>query len=251
MTYITSVSDLYLSIGMQHSQEHSVQMDGSWKKALSGEFDKAYFQQIRYFLQAEKRAGKTIYPPGNRIFHAYNSTPFDAVKVVILGQDPYHGPGQAHGLSFSVPDGVPPPPSLVNIFKELEQDVGMARPAHGNLEHWAAQGVLLLNAMLTVEARQPGSHKEIGWQYFTDATIRALSEQRSGIVFMLWGAFAQVKQELIDGTRHLILKAAHPSPFSAYKGFFGCRRFSKANAWLKEHQMTPINWQLPVRIGEQ
>ena len=171
--------------------------------------------------------------------------------MVILGQDPYHGPGQAHGLSFSVPDGVPPPPSLVNIFKELEQDVGMARPAHGNLEHWAAQGVLLLNAMLTVEARQPGSHKEIGWQYFTDATIRALSEQRSGIVFMLWGAFAQVKQELIDGTRHLILKAAHPSPFSAYKGFFGCRHFSKANAWLKEHQMTPINWQLPVRIGEQ
>jgi uracil-DNA glycosylase len=247
MTCVTSFPDLYLSRSMQHSQAHPIQMEESWKAALSGEFDKAYFQQIRYFLQAEKRAGKTIYPPGNRIFHAYNTTPFNAVKVVILGQDPYHGPGQAHGLSFSVPDGIMPPPSLVNIFKELEQDIGMVKPLHGNLESWAQQGVLLLNAMLTVEARQPGSHKAIGWQYFTDATIRVLSEHRSHLVFLLWGAFAQAKEVLIDSSKHLILKAAHPSPFSAHKGFFGCRHFSIANEWLVRHEMSPIDWTLPAK----
>jgi uracil-DNA glycosylase len=176
------------------------------------------------------------------IFHAYDLSPFDAVKVVILGQDPYHGVGQAHGLSFSVPDGIKAPPSLVNIFKELATDMELPRPASGNLENWARQGVFLLNSMLSVEAGQPGSHQKTGWQYFTDATIKTLSDHRSHIVFMLWGAFAQKKAHLIDGKKHLILQAAHPSPFSAHNGFFGCRHFSKANAYLVKNGSSPIDW---------
>ncbi|HQU75201.1 MAG TPA: uracil-DNA glycosylase, partial [Chitinophagales bacterium] len=214
-----------------------IQLEAGWKAVLADEFDKAYFQQIRYLLLAAKRDGKVIFPPGSQIFNAYNLTPFEQVKVVILGQDPYHGPGQAHGLCFSVPEGVKPPPSLVNIFKEQEKDLGIPRPAHGNLETWARQGVFLLNAMLTVESGKPGSHQQIGWQYFTDATIKALSENKEHLVFLLWGAFAQKKAELIDAGKHLILQAAHPSPFSADRGFFGCRHFSKANTYLQEHGM--------------
>jgi uracil-DNA glycosylase len=229
---------------MSDAGAHGVQLEASWAERLADEFEKAYFQQIRYFLKGEIRNGKRIYPPGPQMFHAYNRTPFDKVKVVILGQDPYHGPGQAHGLSFSVPYGVKPPPSLVNIFKELEKDIGMPRPASGNLERWADQGVFLLNAMLSVEGGKPGSHQKIGWQYFTDATIKTLSEEREHLVFLLWGAFARRKAELIDRERHLILEAAHPSPFSADKGFFGCRHFSKANNYLAAHSREPINWQL-------
>ncbi|MCB9018813.1 MAG: uracil-DNA glycosylase [Chitinophagales bacterium] len=221
-----------------------IQLEAGWKAVLADEFDKAYFQQIRYLLLAAKRDGKVIFPPGSQIFNAYNLTPFEQVKVVILGQDPYHGPGQAHGLCFSVPEGVKPPPSLVNIFKEQEKDLGIPRPAHGNLETWARQGVFLLNAMLTVESGKPGSHQQIGWQYFTDATIKALSENKEHLVFLLWGAFAQKKAELIDAGKHLILQAAHPSPFSADRGFFGCRHFSKANTYLQEHGMQTVNWQL-------
>ncbi|HQU39732.1 MAG TPA: uracil-DNA glycosylase [Chitinophagales bacterium] len=221
-----------------------IQLEAGWKAVLADEFDKAYFQQIRYLLLAAKRDGKVIFPPGSQIFNAYNLTPFEQVKVVILGQDPYHGPGQAHGLCFSVPEGVKPPPSLVNIFKEQEKDLGIPRPAHGNLETWARQGVFLLNAMLTVESGKPGSHQQIGWQYFTDATIKALSENKEHLVFLLWGAFAQKKAELIDAGKHLILQAAHPSPFSADRGFFGCRHFSKANTYLQEHGMQKIDWKL-------
>ncbi|HPE97266.1 MAG TPA: uracil-DNA glycosylase [Chitinophagales bacterium] len=221
-----------------------IQLEAGWKAVLADEFDKAYFQQIRYLLLAAKRDGKVIFPPGSQIFNAFNLTPFEQVKVVILGQDPYHGPGQAHGLCFSVPEGVKPPPSLVNIFKEQEKDLGIPRPAHGNLETWARQGVFLLNAMLTVESGKPGSHQQIGWQYFTDATIKALSENKEHLVFLLWGAFAQKKAELIDAGKHLILQAAHPSPFSADRGFFGCRHFSKANTYLQEHGMQKIDWKL-------
>lgn len=229
---------------MSDQSAHGVQLEASWSARLADEFEKAYFQQIRYFLKAELRDGKAIYPPGKLMFHAYHRTPFNKVKVVILGQDPYHGPGQAHGLSFSVPQGLKPPPSLVNIFKELERDIGMPRPASGNLESWADQGVFLLNAMLSVEARQPGSHQKLGWQYFTDATIKTLSEEREHLVFFLWGAFARQKAALIDRERHLILEAAHPSPFSADKGFFGCRHFSKANDYLEKNGIEPVDWNL-------
>jgi len=189
-------------------------------------------------------AGKTIYPPGSLIFNAFNTTPIDNVKVVILGQDPYHGPGQAHGLCFSVSDGVPPPPSLVNIFKELSSDTGVAIPNHGNLTKWAEQGVLLLNASLTVRAAEPMSHSQIGWAEFTNNVIKKISEQKEHVVFMLWGKFAQEKQVLIDETKHLVLKAAHPSPLSAYNGFFGCRHFSKANEYLVRNGIDPVNWAL-------
>ncbi len=205
---------------------------------------KPYFEQIVFFLKQEKQSGKTIYPPGPLIFNAFEKTPFDKVKVVILGQDPYHGAGQAHGLCFSVPDGITPPPSLINIFKELNADTGTPVPASGNLEKWANQGVLLLNAMLTVRANSPASHSKIGWENFTDAVIRLLSDKKHGIVFILWGRFAQDKQELIDATKHHILKAAHPSPFSANNGFFGCRHFSKANELLAQERLEPIDWRL-------
>jgi uracil-DNA glycosylase len=221
-----------------------VQIESSWKQELKAEFTKPYFLQIVTHLKTERATGATIYPPGKLIFNAFQATPFNKVKVVILGQDPYHNPGQAHGLSFSVPDGVAPPPSLVNIFKELKEDIGMPVPARGNLTHWAEQGVLLLNATLTVRANEPNSHSRIGWMDFTDAVIRHISADKEGVVFLLWGSFAQKKQELIDATRHHILKAAHPSPLSAHNGFFGCRHFSKTNALLAQQGKTPIDWSL-------
>lgn len=221
-----------------------VQIEESWKTALKPEFAKTYFQNIVTFLKTEKMANRTIYPPGALIFNAFNTTPFENVKVVILGQDPYHGPGQAHGLCFSVSNGVPPPPSLVNIFKELQTDVGVAIPDHGNLTKWAEQGVLLLNASLTVRAAEPMSHSQIGWAEFTDNVIKKISEEKENVVFILWGKFAGAKQVLIDETKHLVLKAAHPSPLSAYSGFFGCRHFSKANEYLMKNGKDPVNWAL-------
>ncbi len=220
------------------------ELESGWLHALQPEFSKAYFLYIKTFLKSEKKNKKAIYPPGSLIFNAFNQTPFDKVKVIILGQDPYHGEGQAHGLSFSVPDGIKPPPSLVNIFKELQSDLQIPIPQSGNLSHWAQQGVFLLNAMLTVESNQSASHQKIGWQYFTDAAIKQLSEKKEHLVFLLWGKFAQQKKELIDANKHLILEAAHPSPFSAYNGFFGCKHFSKTNAYLAQHNLELINWQL-------
>lgn len=222
----------------------NVQIEPLWKEELKEEFKKPYFEKIVNFLKAEKKEGKTIYPAGPNIFNAFNTTPFNKVKVVILGQDPYHNPNQAHGLSFSVPDKVAPPPSLVNIFKEIHEDLGIAIPHTGNLEKWAKQGVLLLNAALTVEAHQPMSHSKIGWHHFTDDVIRILSERKDHIVFMLWGGFAKSKKDLIDTSKHLVLTAAHPSPLSAHNGFFGSRHFSKANHWLQEHGEKPIDWAL-------
>jgi uracil-DNA glycosylase len=221
-----------------------VKIEESWKEHLKQEFTKPYFLQVVTMLKNEKLGGKTIYPPGSLIFNAFNTTPFDKVKVVLLGQDPYHGPGQAHGLSFSVPKNIAPPPSLINMFRELEQDIGMPIPNHGNLTHWAEQGVLLLNASLTVRANEPMSHSKIGWAEFTDAVIAKVSAGSAHTVFLLWGKFAQEKQPLIDETKHLVLKAAHPSPFSADKGFFGCRHFSKTNAWLVSKGIDPIDWSL-------
>jgi uracil-DNA glycosylase len=222
-----------------------VQIHPSWKKVLKNEFTKTYFQQIATFLKTEKAQGKLIYPPGPLIFNAFNTTPFEEVKVVIIGQDPYHGPGQAHGLSFSVPTGIKPPPSLVNIFKELEKDMGIKMPAqYGNLTKWAEQGVLLLNAALTVRAGEPFSHAKYGWADFTNAAIEAISDHKEGVVFLLWGKFAQEKQVLIDETKHFVLKAAHPSPFSAEKGFFGCKHFSKTNERLMQTGRDPIDWKL-------
>ena len=221
-----------------------VQIEPSWKEVLQHEFTKPYFQQIITFLKTEKASGKIIYPPGGLIFNAFLQTPFNEVKVVILGQDPYHGPGQAHGLSFSVPDNIKPPPSLVNIFKELQQDLGLPIPQNGNLTSWARQGVLLLNAVLTVSARDAASHAKIGWMHFTDAVIKTISQQKEGVIFLLWGKFAHDKQGLIDETKHYVLKAAHPSPFSADKGFFGCKHFSKTNELLIQQAKTPIDWQV-------
>ncbi len=222
----------------------NIQMHESWKTALKAEFEKPYFAELKRFLQAEKAAGKTIYPPGSLIFNAFNSTSFDQVRIVILGQDPYHGPGQAHGLCFSVQHGVKPPPSLVNIYKELQSDVGITLPTHGCLQSWTTQGVFLLNAILTVEANKPASHQKRGWEEFTNATIQQLSLQREGLIFMLWGNFAQQKAALIDERKHTILKAPHPSPFSAHTGFLGCGHFSKANAILTARGEAPVNWQV-------
>ena len=221
-----------------------VKIEASWKEVLQDEFKKPYFKQIAEHLKTEKAQGKTIYPAGPNIFHAFDATPFASVKVVILGQDPYHNPRQAHGLAFSVQPGVPPPPSLINIFKELHTDVGMPIPSHGNLEHWAQQGVLLLNASLTVRANEPMSHSKIGWEKLTDTVIHRVSEQRRHVVFMLWGKFAQQKAVLIDAGKHLLLKSAHPSPLSANNGFFGNRHFSKANEYLVQHGIDPIDWSL-------
>jgi uracil-DNA glycosylase len=221
-----------------------VSIEESWKRALSQEFTMPYFAEIVTFLKAEKALNKVIFPPGKLIFHAFEKTPVEKVKVVILGQDPYHNPGQAHGLSFSVPKGIPMPPSLINIFKEVKNDLGLPIPSHGNLEKWAAEGVLLLNAVLTVRKNEPGSHAKIGWMRFTDSVIEKLSTERSGIVFMLWGKFAHEKQSLIDENKHLVLKAAHPSPFSAEKGFFGCKHFSKTNMYLSKQGMQPIDWKI-------
>lgn len=218
-----------------------VKMESSWKEVLKDEFEKAYFKNLVEFLRNEYQS-QTIYPPGHKIFAALDHTPFDKVKVVILGQDPYHGPGQAHGLSFSVPEGIPLPPSLKNIFKELHSDLGKEIPRSGNLERWAEQGVLLLNATLTVRASQAGSHQKKGWEEFTDAIIQKLSKQNSPIVFILWGAYAQKKGAIIDESKHFILKSAHPSPLSAYNGFFNSQPFSKTNAYLKSIGKEEINW---------
>lgn len=221
-----------------------VKIESSWKEVLKEEFDKPYFQQIPLHLKTEKEQGKKIFPPGSLIFNAFNSTPFDLVKVVILGQDPYHGPGQAHGLCFSVPQGILKPPSLMNIFKELHDDTGVPIPDHGNLTHWAQQGVFLLNASLTVRSGEPMSHSKIGWSEFTDNVIRKISEKKKNIVFLLWGKFAQEKRILIDESKHLVLKAAHPSPLSAHAGFLGCKHFSKTNEYLMKNGVDPIDWKL-------
>jgi uracil-DNA glycosylase len=220
-----------------------VKIEKTWKDALESEFEKPYFASLVRFLHSEKAEGKTIYPSGNQIFKAFELTPLNEVKVVILGQDPYHGPGQAMGLSFSVPDGVPAPPSLKNIFKEIETDLGVEMSGKPNLEDWARQGVLLLNAILTVEGCKAASHSKIGWEQFTDAAIRTISEKCNGVVFMLWGNFARSKAELIDSSRHLILQAAHPSPL-ARGAFFGSRHFSKANSYLASIGKSEINWKL-------
>lgn len=219
----------------------NVQIEASWKQALAEEFEQPYFSALVQFLHEEKRTGKVIYPPGPLIFNAFNLTPFDQVKVVILGQDPYHGPGQAHGLSFSVPDGIKPPPSLVNIYKELQTDLGIAPRTTGNLESWARQGVFLLNAILSVRQAEPASHSQIGWQTFTDAVIRKLSEERDGLIFLFWGNYARKKKDLIDLRKHRVLEAAHPSPL-ARGAFFGCRHFSQTNEILKRMGKTPIEW---------
>ncbi len=220
-------------------------MEPGWKNALQSEFEKPYMAALKSFLLGEKARGSQVYPPGNQIFAAFNLTPFDKVKVVILGQDPYHGAGQAHGLSFSVPDGVRPPPSLQNIFKEIQNDLGIQISlTKGDLSKWASQGVLLLNAILTVQANQAASHQEKGWEQFTDQVIKILSEKKDGLVFILWGKFAQSKESLIDGSRHLIIKSAHPSPFSAFSGFFGSKPFSKTNEYLIKHGRDPIDWNV-------
>ncbi len=221
-----------------------VQIEDSWKEKLKDEFNKPYFSHIVNHLKTEREQKKVIYPPGKMIFNAFNSTPFNKVKVLILGQDPYHGPGQAHGLCFSVQPGVPPPPSLVNIFKELQTDIGMERPENGDLSKWAAEGVFLLNASLTVRAGEPMSHAKIGWAQFTDAVIKKIAEEKEHIVFLLWGKFAQEKAAFIDESKHCILKAAHPSPLSAHAGFLGCRHFSATNQYLMEKGIEPVDWKL-------
>ena len=220
-----------------------VRIEQSWKEALASEFEKPYFESLVAYLHEEKAAGKTIFPPGSQIFKAFDMTPVKDVKVVILGQDPYHGPGQAHGLSFSVPLGVTAPPSLKNIFKEIESDLGVRMSGCPNLEKWASQGVLLLNAVLTVRSGEAASHSKIGWEQFTDAVIKYISDNCEGVVFMLWGNFARTKSALIDHSRHHVLEAAHPSPL-ARGAFFGCRHFSRANAALTASGRTPIDWQL-------
>ncbi|WP_019834296.1 uracil-DNA glycosylase [Sphingomonas sp. PR090111-T3T-6A] len=230
-----------------------VKLHESWREPLGGEFASPYMAALKDFLVAEKAAGKRIFPKGGEWFRALDLTPLDQVRVVILGQDPYHGEGQAHGLCFSVQPGVRPPPSLVNIYKELKTDLGIDPPRHGFLEHWAKQGVLLLNSVLTVEMGLAASHRDRGWEKFTDAVIRLVAARQEPVVFLLWGSYAQKKAGFIPsverGGHHLVLKAAHPSPLSAHNGFFGCRHFSKANAFLKERGMTPIDWALPAAAG--
>lgn len=222
----------------------NVKIEPGWAKVLKPEFEKPYFEGIVKFLKEEKAAGKIIYPPGPEIFSAFTLTPFEQVKAVLIGQDPYHGAGQAHGLCFSVRKGVTVPPSLVNMYKELKADLDIDPPNHGFLQQWAEQGLLMLNASLTVEAGKPMSHSKIGWEQFTDAVIRTISDQKEGVVFLLWGKFAQQKEALIDTSKHFVLKAAHPSPFSATAGFFGSRPFSQTNKLLKQQGKEPINWQL-------
>lgn len=220
------------------------QIHDSWKEILFDEFQKSYFINLKQFLLEDKKQYR-IYPPGSAIFNAFNQTPYSNVRVVIIGQDPYHGTGQAHGLCFSVPFGIKPPPSLVNIFKEIRDDLGLPIPNHGNLDYWAMQGVLLMNATLTVRANQPGSHQGKGWEEFTNTVIVKLSETKENLVFLLWGKYAQNKEELIDTKRHHILRAPHPSPFSANSGFFGCKHFSKTNEILEKNGVEPIDWRVP------
>ncbi|MBO7232376.1 MAG: uracil-DNA glycosylase [Bacteroidales bacterium] len=219
-----------------------VRIDASWKQHLQPEFNKAYFANLVTFVK-NAYATQTVYPPAKYIFNAFDLCPFDQVKVVILGQDPYHEPGQAHGLSFSVPEGIALPPSLQNIFMEIENDLGYAPMRHGNLERWAKQGVLLLNATLSVQAHQAGSHQNKGWEQFTDAVIAALSKEREHLVFLLWGSYAQRKGAVIDASKHLVLKSVHPSPLSAYRGFFGNHQFSQANQYLMQHGLSAIDWK--------
>jgi uracil-DNA glycosylase len=219
-----------------------VKIDTSWKSKLYKEFEKEYFIKLADFVKEEYKI-KTIYPPGGLIFNAFNICPFQDVKAVIIGQDPYHGPGQAHGLCFSVREGVDFPPSLINIFKEIESDIGIEKPKSGNLERWATQGVLLLNATLTVRAHQAGSHQKKGWEQFTDSVINILNNEKKNLVFFLWGAYALKKGETIDRSKHLVLESVHPSPLSASRGFFGNRHFSRCNEYLSEHNISPINWQ--------
>jgi uracil-DNA glycosylase len=219
-----------------------VKIEPTWKSKLHEEFEKEYFIKLAEFIKEEYRL-KTIYPPGSLIFNSFNLCPFNNVKAVIIGQDPYHGPGQAHGLCFSVREGVAFPPSLINIFKEIESDFGIHRPVNGNLERWAAQGVLLLNATLTVRAHQAGSHQKKGWEEFTDSVIGTLNNEMNNLVFFLWGAYAQKKGESIDRSRHLVLESVHPSPLSASRGFFGNKHFSRCNEYLVKHSIEPINWQ--------
>ncbi|MDP5210651.1 uracil-DNA glycosylase [Microbulbifer sp. 2205BS26-8] len=230
---------------------NNIKIHPSWYAVLREEFEQPYMAQLRQFLRGEKAAGKRIYPPGGQIFNAFNSTPFDQVKVVILGQDPYHGSGQAHGLCFSVLPGVRIPPSLQNIYQELHMDMGIAPAHHGCLQPWAEQGVLLLNATLTVEDSRAGAHQGRGWERFTDVAIHKLAEQREGLVFILWGSYAQKKGGFIDRNKHLVLRAPHPSPLSAHRGFFGTRPFSQANHWLKQRGQAPIDWKLPEVNGLQ
>ena len=226
----------------------SVRLEESWKEALAGEFASPYMAQLKDFLKAEREVGKWIFPKGSEYFRALDLTPLDKVKVVILGQDPYHGDGQAHGLCFSVQPGVRPPPSLVNIYKEMESDLGIVPPRHGFLESWAKQGVLLLNSVLTVERGQAASHQGQGWEKFTDAVIRQVNELPHPVVFILWGSYAQKKAAFVDAKRHLVIKSPHPSPLSAHNGFFGSKPFSKANAFLRDHGMKEIDWQLPETV---
>ncbi len=228
-----------------------IQLEPSWKKELAAEFEQPYMQNLSEFLRQQKAQGRTIFPPGKQIFNALNCTPFADVRLVIIGQDPYHGPGQAHGLCFSVLPGVQVPPSLRNIYKELQSDVGFAAPDHGCLLPWAKQGVLLLNATLTVEAGKAGSHQGKGWEQFTDRIIALLNERTSGLAFLLWGSYAQKKGAAIDRHRHLVLQSPHPSPLSASRGFLGNRHFSKANAYLIQQGQSPIDWQLPTTVSEE
>ena len=223
----------------------NIQLEESWLNRLQTQFDQPYMHELREFLLTRKRHQAVIYPPGQLIFNALNSTPFEQVRVVILGQDPYHGPGQAHGLCFSVLPGVRTPPSLANIYREIQSDLGIAKATHGNLQSWADQGVLLLNAVLTVESGQAGSHQRKGWETFTDAIVQSLNDGRDGLVFMLWGSYAQKKGAVIDREKHLVLKAPHPSPLSAHRGFLGCKHFSQANDYLQQQQRVPINWAIP------
>jgi uracil-DNA glycosylase len=228
------------------SSEAQIQLEPGWKSHLSDEFQKPYMAELKDFLRRELAGRKLIYPKGKEYFNAFNSTPFEKVKVVMLGQDPYHGPNQAHGLCFSVPSGIDIPPSLVNIFKEIQSDLGLSPEhfPHGNLQSWADQGVLLLNSVLTVGAGRPAAHQGKGWETFTDRAIAELNERKENVVFMLWGSYAQKKGAVIDGSRHLVLTAPHPSPLSAHRGFLGCRHFSKANAYLVAHGLAPIDWRL-------
>ena len=231
-------------IAMSEIQDR-VQLRASWKGRIGKEFEQDYMQQLRQFLVQEKRAGKTIYPEGHKIFNAMNLVSFEKVKVVVLGQDPYHGPGQAHGLCFSVMPGVTPPPSLKNIFKEIHTDLGIPPSSHGCLISWAEQGVLMLNSVLTVEKNKAASHQGKGWERFTDAIIKTLNKEHSGLVFLLWGSYAQKKGSIIDNQRHLVLQSPHPSPFSASRGFFGNHHFSKTNDYLQDQSKTVIKWELP------
>jgi uracil-DNA glycosylase len=233
---------------MDKDMSNGIRLEESWKAALKDEFSSAYMTKLKGFLQSEKEAGKWIFPKGSEYFRALDLTPLEQVKVVILGQDPYHGDGQAHGLCFSVQPGVKTPPSLVNIYKELQSDLGIPRASHGNLESWAKQGVLLLNSVLTVERGRAAAHQGQGWEKFTDAVIQQVNALPHPVVFMLWGAYAQKKAAFVDTSRHLALKAPHPSPLSAHNGFFGCRHFSKANAFLRENGMDEIDWQLPTSV---